>query len=202
MSNIENAIDLALRVHKGQKDKADAPYILHPLRVMLSMDTDTERQVAVLHDVIEDGGITTEILRSEGFSEEVCSAVVVLTKKPGEPYNEYLNRLNENPIARKVKMADLNDNMNLNRIKEPTQKDRERVEKYIKAMEFLKEKKRFKVYVDDNSHYKDESERYLKGNYGDCKAAVNVCKQIVDDFLAKAYSKDKTEDQLWREYTQ
>ena len=200
-SNIENAIDLALRAHKGQKDKADAPYILHPLRVMLSMDTDTERQVAVLHDVIEDGEITTEILRSEGFSDKVCSAVVVLTKRTGEPYNEYLNRLNENPIARKVKMADLNDNMNLNRIKEPTQKDRERMEKYIKAMEFLKEKKRFKVYVDDNSHYKDESERYLKGNYGDCKAAVNVCKQIVDDFLAKAYSKDKIEDQLWREYT-
>lgn len=200
-SNIENSIDLALRAHKGQKDKAGAPYILHPLRVMLSMDTDTERQVAVLHDVIEDGGITTEILRSEGFSEEVCSAVVVLTKKPGESYNEYLNRLDENPIARKVKMADLNDNMNLDRIKEPTQKDRERMKKYRKAMEFLKEEKRFKVYVDDNSHYKDESERYLKGNYGDCEAAVNVCKQIVDDFLAKAYSEDKTEDQLWREYT-
>ncbi len=54
-SNIENSIDLALRAHNGLKDKAGAPYILHPLRVMLSMDTDTERQVAVLHDVIEDG---------------------------------------------------------------------------------------------------------------------------------------------------
>ena len=202
MSNIENAIDLALRSHKGQKDKAGAPYILHPLRVMLSMKTDSERQVAVLHDVIEDGEITPKILRSEGFSEEVCSAVVILTKKPGEDYYEYLNRVDENPIARKVKMADLNDNMNLDRIKEPTQKDRERMEKYRKAMEFLKEKKRFKVYVDENSHYQDESERYLKGKYKDCETAVRVCKQIVDDFLAKAYSEEKTKDQLWSEYTQ
>ena len=138
-SNIENAIELALRAHKGQKDKAGAPYILHPLRIMLAMDTDAERQAAVLHDVIEDRGVTPEMLRSKGFSEDVCSAVAVLTKTPGESYNEYLCRVNENPIARKVKMADLNDNMNLNRIKAPTQKDRERIEKYKKAMEFLKE---------------------------------------------------------------
>ena len=139
-SNIEKAISIALTAHKGQKDKAGAPYILHPLRVMLAMATDLEKQAAVLHDVIEDGGITPENLRLEGFSEEVCSAVVALTKKPGEPYNQYLNRVNENPIARKVKMADLNDNMNLNRIKEPSQQDRKRMEKYKDAMAFLKEK--------------------------------------------------------------
>ena len=136
--NIENAIDLALRVHKGQKDKAGAPYILHPLRVMLSMGTDTERQVAVLHDVIEDGNITHETLSSEGFSEEVCLAVIALTKVEGDLYDDYLKRVNENPVARKVKLADLTDNMNLDRIKEPTQKDKERVEKYRKAMKFLK----------------------------------------------------------------
>lgn len=139
-SNIEKAISLALTAHKGQKDKAGAPYILHPLRVLLAMATDLEKQAAVLHDVIEDGGVTPENLRSEGFSEEVCSAVVALTKKPGESYNQYLNRLNENPIARKVKMADLNDNMNLTRIKEPTQQDRERIKKYRDAMAFLKAK--------------------------------------------------------------
>lgn len=202
MSNIENAIRLALKVHLGQKDKAGAPYILHPLRVMLSMDTDTEMQAAVLHDAIEDGDITLDILRSEGFSEEVCSAVVSLTKEPGESYDDYLNRVNKNPISRKVKMADLNDNMNLNRIKEPTQKDRERTEKYKKAQTFLIEEKKYKVYVDENSHSQDKSERYLKGNYNDCLTAVNVCKQIVDDFLKKAYAADKTESQLWREYTQ
>lgn len=135
---IEKAIDLALKAHKGQKDKAGAPYILHPLRVMLAMETDMERQAAVLHDVIEDGDITPEILRSEGFSEKVCSAVDVLTKKPGESYNAYLYRINENPIAKQVKMADLHDNMNLNRIKNPTSKDRERMEKYKNALKFLK----------------------------------------------------------------
>jgi hypothetical protein len=71
----------------------------------------------------------------------------------------------------------------------------------MRAMESLKEKQRFKVYVDENSHYKDESERYLKGDYADCETAVDVCKQIIDDFLKKAYGKDKTADQLWREYT-
>ena len=103
-SNIENAIELALRAHKGQKDKAGAPYIFHPLRIMLAMDTDAERQAAVLHDVIEDRGVTPEMLRSKGFSEDVCSAVTVLTKTPGESYNEYLCRVNENPIARKVRV--------------------------------------------------------------------------------------------------
>ena len=139
-SNIEKAISLALTAHNGQKDRAGAPYILHPLRVMLAMATDLEKQAAVLHDVIEDGGITPENLRLEGFSEEVCSAVVALTKKPGESYNQYLNRVNANAIARKVKMADLNDNMNLNRIKKPSQQDRKRMEKYRDAMAFLKEK--------------------------------------------------------------
>ena len=201
-SDIEKAIGLALKVHNGQKDKAGAPYILHPLRVMLSMETDLEMQTAVLHDAIEDGAVTLEILRSGGFSEEVCSAVVVLTKKSGESYNKYLNRVNQNPISRKVKMADLKDNMNLNRLEKPTQKDRERTEKYRKALKLLNEEKKFKVYVDENSHYHDKSERYLKGNYHDCSTAVNVCKQIVDDFLEKTYAEGKTESQLWREYTQ
>ena len=202
ISDIEKAIGLALKVHNGQKDKAGAPYILHPLRVVLSMDTDTDRQAAVLHDVIEDGDITPKFLRLEGFSEEVCYAVVVLTKGPRESYDEYLNRVNENPISRRVKLADLNDNMDQNRIKEPTKKDRERFGKYRKAWELLIEKKKFKVYVDENFHSHDESERYLKGNYNDCLTAVNVCKQIVDDFLKKAYEEGKTGSQLWREYTQ
>lgn len=201
MSDIENAIRLALKVHSGQKDKAGAPYILHPLRVMLSMEHDTERQVAVLHDVVEDGDITSDMLRSEGFSEEVCLAVAALTKASDESYSEYLSRLEVNPVARKVKMADLNDNLNLNRIKNPTKKDKERMVKYRRAMEFLKEDKGYKVYVDENSHYKDSSHRYLKGDYVDCQVAVNVCKQIIDDFLTDAYDGSKTEDQLWNEYS-
>jgi len=185
MSDIENAIRLALKVHSGQKDKAGAPYILHPLRVMLSMEHDTEQQVAMLHDVVEDGDITSDMLRSEGFSEEVCLAVAALTKTSGESYNEYLSRLEINPIARKVKMADLNDNLNLKRIKNPGKKDRERIIKYRKALEFLNEDKRYKVYVDENSHYKDSNHRYLKGHYIDFQTAVNVCKKIVDDFFDK-----------------
>ena len=202
ISDIEKAIALAIRVHNGQKDKAGAPYILHPLRVMLSMDTDREMQAAVLHDSVEDGDITLETLYSEGFSEEVCSAVVALTKKAGETYDEYLNRVNENSISRKVKIADLNDNLNPNRIKTPTRKDKKRFENYLNALDFLKKESAFKVYVDNNSRGPDKSERYLKGNYNDCLTAVHVCKQIVDDFLINAYMEGKTESQLWQEYTQ
>ena len=85
--------------------------------------------------------------------------------------SKYLSHLEVNPIARKVKMADLNDNLNLNRIKNPTKKDNERMVKYRKAMEFLKDDKAYKVYVDEYFHYKDSSHRYLKGYYVDCQAA-------------------------------
>lgn len=201
MSDIENAIRFALKIHSGQRDKAGAPYILHPLRVMLSMEHDTEQQVAVLHDVVEDGNITNEMLISKGFSKEVCLAVAALTKASDESYSEYLSRLEINPIARAVKIADLNDNLNLDRIKNPGKKDKERIVKYKKALEFLKEDKKYKVYVDENSHYKDSSHRYLKGYYVDCQAAINVCKKIVDDFLINAYDGSKTGDQLWNEYS-
>lgn len=59
----------------------------------------------------------------------------------------------------------------------------------------------FKVYVAENSHFEDEGERYLKGEYTGCETAVAVCKRIVDDFLLKAHSQGKTEEELWREYT-
>jgi len=202
ISDIEKAIALAIKIHNGQKDKAGAPYILHPLRVMLSMDTDKAMQAAVLHDSIEDGDITFETLYSEGFSEEVCSAVIALTKKAGEPYDEYLYRVNENSISRRVKIADLNDNLNPNRIKTPTKKDRKRNEKYLNALIYLNKECVFKVYVDNNAHGPDNSERYLKGNYNDRLTAIHVCKQIVDDFLENAYMGGKTESQLWQEYTQ
>ena len=77
---IEDAIELAVHVHRGHTDKAGVPYFLHPLRVMLSMETTTEMQAAVLHDVIEDGEITPEILSSKGYSDDVCLAVKAVTK--------------------------------------------------------------------------------------------------------------------------
>lgn len=135
-NTLTDAIELAAQIHDGQTDKGGEPYILHPLRVMLRMATDQERIVAMLHDVIEDseGRVTLERLTSMGFSREITEALDALTKRPGEAYGDYIDRLKAaSKLARKVKLADLEDNMDLSRIPEPTVHDRERVEKYRAA---------------------------------------------------------------------
>ena len=116
MTKLEDAILLAVKNHKGQIDKAGQPYILHPLRLILKMDTEEERIVAVLHDIIEDTPVTINELQEKGFSERIVDAVVCLTKKDGERYNEYIERVATNPLAKKVKLADLEDNINLTRL--------------------------------------------------------------------------------------
>jgi (p)ppGpp synthase/HD superfamily hydrolase len=134
MATIERAIALAAKAHEGQVDKAGAPYILHPLRVMLRVKTTEERIAAVLHDVVEDTPVTLEMLRAEGFSEAVVNAVGALTKREGEDYAAFVRRAASDPIARNVKLADLADNSDLSRIAAPTAKDYERIEKYKKAI--------------------------------------------------------------------
>jgi len=137
VSTLERAIALAATAHSGQRDKVDKPYILHPLRVMLKMATVEEQMAAVLHDVIEDCGVTAQQLAAEGFPPAVVEAVVALTKVTvngvEEPYDEFILRAAQNPIARRVKLADLEDNMDLSRIAQPTAKDYARTEKYRKA---------------------------------------------------------------------
>lgn len=136
---LEKAILIATNAHKGQLDKGGNPYILHPLRLMFAMYNETEKICAVLHDVIEDTDITLDYLRSEGFSEEVLSALDSLTRTSNETYDEFINRIIKNKIASHVKLADLSDNMDLSRIKNPTQKDCERIEKYRKASDIILE---------------------------------------------------------------
>src|ERR1700761_6869948 len=109
MSTLERAIALAATVHAGQRDKAGAPYILHPLRMMLKMKTVETQMAAVLHDVVEDCGVTPALLAHEGFPVSVIEAVGALTKKvingSEEPYEEFIRRAAQNPIARLVKLA-------------------------------------------------------------------------------------------------
>src|SRR5690606_22759929 len=123
MSTLERAIEIAVQAHAGATDKGGAPYILHPVRVMLRMRTDAERIAAVLHDVVEDTEWTIERLRHEGFSEEVLRAVEALTKRKGEDYFDFCRRARCNEIARKVKLADLTDNMDLKRLTHPITDD-------------------------------------------------------------------------------
>ncbi|NLL71756.1 MAG: GTP pyrophosphokinase [Epulopiscium sp.] len=132
---LEKAIRIATNAHQGQVDKAGEPYILHPLRVMLSRKTEIERICAVLHDVIEDTDITLEYLENTGFSDEILLALDALTRRGNETYDEFINRILDNRIACYVKLADLSDNMDLSRIKNPTEKDYKRIEKYRKAAE-------------------------------------------------------------------
>ena len=135
---MEKAIAIALRVHRGQLDRSGKPYILHPLRVMMAMDTETEMTAAVLHDVIEDSPTTLEDLREEGFSDEVLEAVRLMTHdKEQVSYQEYVRRLKPDPIARKIKMADLRHNMDIRRMAKVGEKERERLERYRAAWETL-----------------------------------------------------------------
>ncbi len=137
MNNLEKAIKIAIEAHAGQVDKAGKTYVLHPLRLMVQMSSIEQQIVAVLHDVIEDSKYTFDDLEKEGFDEKIISALQALTKKNGEDYDNFIMRVMQNKLATIVKIADLKDNSNLNRIPNPTEKDLERVEKYIKALNSL-----------------------------------------------------------------
>jgi (p)ppGpp synthase/HD superfamily hydrolase len=137
MSSLEKAISIAAQAHDGQRDKAGAPYILHPLRVMMKMTTESERITAVLHDVIEDTGWAIERLVQEGFDPAILAAVDCLTKREGEGYEAFIQRVQLNPLAVKVKIADLEDNMDGSRLKEVTAADEKRIEKYRNALQEL-----------------------------------------------------------------
>jgi hypothetical protein len=138
LSTLEHAIALAAKAHEGQRDKAGEPYILHPLRMMLKLNTMEERIAAVLHDIVEDCGWSLDRIRAEGFSENVIGAVESVTKRPGEDYDDFVMRAAAHPVGRSVKLADLEDNSDLSRIKNPTQRDVDRIEKYRRAIAFLR----------------------------------------------------------------
>ena len=145
-AGLEDAIAIAAGVHKGQTDKAGAPYILHPLRLMMRMTSTDAMITAILHDVVEDSSQedkwTFARLRKYGFSERVVEAVDGVTSRSadGESYEEFLERAAINPIAREVKIADLEDNMNLLRLSEVGQKELDRLQKYHRSWLRLQEK--------------------------------------------------------------
>ncbi|RRD78463.1 phosphohydrolase [Tannerella forsythia] len=134
MSTIEKAIEIAVAAHKGQKDKSGAEYILHPLRVMERGKSEIEKICGVLHDVVEDSEWTFEMLKNEGFSDEVIAVLRCVTKESEkEDYDVFINRIAQNPIAVEVKINDLLDNMDITRLKELNEQDVKRLNKYLKA---------------------------------------------------------------------
>ena len=138
MSLLERAIEIAVLAHKEQVDKAGKPYILHPLRLMFNMQNENEMIAAVLHDVVEDIDWTIEKLEADGFDEEVNTAVKLLTHDKKVPYKKYIEAIKTNKIALKVKLADLEDNMDIKRIAHPKFRDYARLAEYLKYYNELK----------------------------------------------------------------
>ena len=134
---IDIALAIARKAHAGQTDKAGVDYIQHPLYVASQVKTEQEKAVALLHDVLEDSDITAADLLAYGLSNEVVTAVQTLTKKKGQSYQDYLEKVKSNNLARVVKLADLKHNSDLSRLKSVSDTDRERVEKYKKAIYYL-----------------------------------------------------------------
>jgi len=130
---LELAVELAVHFHKGQVDKGGEPYILHPLRLITRTDNKKEQIVAALHDIIEDTHLTLNELSLLGFDNEVVTAIDCLTRRKNENYDQFIERISENKLATKVKILDLEDNLDTNRLKEITQKDIERIQKYAEA---------------------------------------------------------------------
>ena len=116
MKKLERAISLAVHAHNGQLDKIQEPYILHPMRVMLAVNTEKERIVAILHDVVEDTTWSIEDLLATGFDKEIVEAVALLSKEKGQDYSDYLRKIKCNQLALTVKKADITDNLSPRRL--------------------------------------------------------------------------------------
>lgn len=136
-TDLGTAIELATNAHAGQFDKAGQPYILHPLRVMFSMFTIEEKIVGVLHDTVEDTHVTLEKI-AVLFPKNIVDAIDALTHRDGENYEAYILRIKRSSsLAVRVKLADLRDNMNKDRIPFPSERDVRRWQKYERAYSVL-----------------------------------------------------------------
>lgn len=130
------AMKVSYEAHKNQVDRAGVPYIFHPIHVAEQMDTEIECVVALLHDVVEDTEITLEELQKE-FPNEVIAVLKLLTHDKNEDYMKYIKKIKMNPVARKVKVADILHNSDETRLDSITEEDIIRRNKYKKALEFL-----------------------------------------------------------------
>jgi (p)ppGpp synthase/HD superfamily hydrolase len=134
---LEKAIRIASNAHFEQKDKAGKPYIFHPFRVRERCAGIDEKIIAMLHDTIEDTEITANRLIAEGFPSYIVDAVQSLTRLESESYEEFIQRVSKNPLSTKVKIADLRDNLDLSRLSRISDSDYTRIDKYIKALDYL-----------------------------------------------------------------
>lgn len=136
----KKAMQLCFDAHKDQRDKGGLPYVFHPFHLAEQMQTEETVIAALLHDVVEDTEYTFKDIRAMGFSEDIIRALLLLTHDATVPYLDYVVRIKSNPIARAVKIADLQHNSDLSRLKKPGEKDMLRVQKYQEALKILQNK--------------------------------------------------------------
>ena len=133
----KKALKLSFDAHKDQMDKSGMPYVFHPFHLAEQMQDENTTIVALLHDVVEDTDYTLDDLRDMGFGDEIIEALSYMTHDPSVPYMEYVKKIKENEIARKVKLADLKHNSDITRLDYIDQHALERVEKYAQAIRLL-----------------------------------------------------------------
>ena len=134
---VKRALCIAYEAHSGQTDKAGYPYIFHPYHLAEQFEDEDSVIVALLHDVVEDTDLTIEDLRKQGFSERVLAALSLLTHQKGVPYLEYVQRIGEDPLARRVKIADLRHNCDVTRGANSEHFQKKRQECYYPALALL-----------------------------------------------------------------
>ena len=140
--NITKALELLMKAHEGQKDKAGRDYRLHPITVafIAALDGGDENCIitALLHDIVEDTQYTLDDIKKLGFNDTIISALSKLTHDKSVPYMDYIKNIKTNNTAAAVKRADLKHNMDLTRLDKVTDEDLKRVEKYKKSLNLLK----------------------------------------------------------------
>jgi len=140
---LEDAIALAVEKFRGVQDKEGQPYILHLLRVAMSVTDPDARIVGLLHDIVEDTDVTLHDLRALSFSENIVGGVDCLTHRSGVSYCDYVIGIQKHSIARACKIADLNDNYRLDRVAYRdghVDDDSRRIQRYILSHQFLQDK--------------------------------------------------------------
>lgn len=135
----KKALKLCFEAHKDQTDKSGIPYVFHPFHLAEQMKTEETTITALLHDIVEDTDYTLEDLEKMGFSKPIIEALALLTHDDDTPYMDYVLAAKQNPIAKAVKLADLNHNSDITRLDVVTEKALERREKYLKAIALLEE---------------------------------------------------------------
>ncbi len=147
----KKALKISFAAHKNQVDIGGIPYVYHPYHLAEQMDDEYSVCVALLHDVVEDSGVTLEKLEACGFPDDVVDAIDLLTHNSRMPYMDYIKMIKRNALARKVKLADLKHNSDLSRIDHFNEHTFERIAKYNKALKYLTDE-----FSDDYNEFEDE----------------------------------------------